>query len=84
MADALNLSAINEFAKQSFIRLEFKMSMYLFISIEITEEDLFQVILDLFLAGTDTTAGTLRWIILHLLHNRDAQKKCRDEIFKVC
>ena len=53
------------------------------ISIYIPEENLFQVIVDLFFAGTDTTAETLRWILLHLLHNRDAQNKCREEIFKV-
>ena len=78
----INSSAINEFAKQSFMSTV--LNMYLFISIEITVENLFQVIMDLFVGGTDTTAGTLLWIILHLLHNRDAQNKCREEIFKVC
>ena len=54
-----------------------------YLLIEITEENLFQVIVDLFLAGTDTTAGTQRWVILHLLHNPSVRKKCQDEIFKV-
>ena len=54
-----------------------------YLLIEITEENLFQVIADLFLADTDTTAATQRWVILHLLHNPNVQKKCQDEIFKV-
>ena len=49
----------------------------------ISEENLFQTILDLFLAGTDTTTGTLRWILLRLIHNPDVQTKCREEILKV-
>ena len=49
----------------------------------ISEENLFQTILDLFLAGTDTTTGTLRWILLRLIHNPRVQTKCREEILKV-
>ena len=39
--------------------------------------------MDLFLAGTDTTAGTLRWLLLYLIRNPDVQQKCQNEIHKV-
>ena len=47
------------------------------------EENLFQVIMDLFVIGTDTTAGALRWLLLYLIHNPDIQQKCQNEIHEV-
>ncbi|XP_006821776.1 cytochrome P450 2U1-like [Saccoglossus kowalevskii] len=42
--------------------------------------NLVRTIIDLFLAGTETTATTLRWAILYLVLHPDIQKKVRDEI----
>ncbi|XP_033761725.1 cytochrome P450 2J6-like [Pecten maximus] len=40
-------------------------------------------VLNLFVAGTGTTASTTQWAILFLLHHRDIQNKLRDEISTV-
>ncbi|KAK3608637.1 hypothetical protein CHS0354_042638 [Potamilus streckersoni] len=46
----------------------------------VNEENMFRVIVDLFNAGTDTTATTLVWSILYLMNNPDVQDKCQKEI----
>ncbi|XP_046565212.1 cytochrome P450 2U1-like [Haliotis rubra] len=38
------------------------------------------VIRDLFVAGTETTSTTIRWILVYLLSNPDVQEKCFQEI----
>ncbi|XP_071944058.1 cytochrome P450 2U1-like [Antedon mediterranea] len=43
-----------------------------------------QIVLELFIAGTETTASTLKWAILYLALNRDIQAKVYDEIESVC
>ncbi|OWF36141.1 Cytochrome P450 2J6 [Mizuhopecten yessoensis] len=40
-------------------------------------------VLNLFVAGTETTSTTTRWAILFLLHHKDVQDKLRQEIFTV-
>ena len=49
----------------------------------ITDGQLFQTIMDLFIGGTETTTNTLRWMLLYLINNPDVQKKCQEEINKV-
>ena len=44
---------------------------------------MFRMIVDLFNAGTDTTATGLSWAILHLIRNPAVQEKCRAEIMQV-
>ncbi len=38
------------------------------------------VITDLFMAGTETTATTLRWALVYLLHYPEVQEMCFREI----
>ncbi|XP_069130184.1 cytochrome P450 2B1-like [Argopecten irradians] len=40
-------------------------------------------IVNIFPAGTDTTATMIRWAILYLIHNKSIQDKLRQEIMKV-
>jgi cytochrome P450 len=35
---------------------------------------------DIFIAGSETTAVTLRWIFLFMIHNPDVQKKVQEEL----
>lgn len=48
-----------------------------------TDEHLFQIIVDLFNAGTETTATSLGWMFLYLIKYPDVQKKVQAEIDKV-
>ncbi|KAI0210929.1 Cytochrome P450 2J2 [Lamellibrachia satsuma] len=49
----------------------------------LTDENIFQVIIDLFLAGTETTSMTIRWALLYFILHPDVQTKCREEIGQV-
>mgnify|MGYP004534001663 CR=1 FL=1 len=37
-------------------------------------------VFDLFLAGTQTSRMTFRWSLLHMLYNKDIEKKLRREV----
>ncbi|KFR06065.1 Cytochrome P450 2J6, partial [Opisthocomus hoazin] len=44
------------------------------------EENLIQTVFDLFLAGTETTATTLRWALLYMVVYPDVQEKVQKEL----
>ena len=46
-------------------------------------EQLANTLLDLFIAGTDTTSNTLSFAILFMVNNQEVQKRVRQEIFDV-
>ncbi|KAG2461215.1 cytochrome P450 2J6-like [Polypterus senegalus] len=47
---------------------------------EFHEENLSYTLLDLFVAGTETTSTTLRWALLYMMKYRDVQEKVQKEI----
>jgi len=46
-------------------------------------EDLGTIMMDFFLAGTETSSTTLKWIVLYLTIHQDVQQRCRQEILSV-
>jgi len=46
-------------------------------------EDLGMILMDFFLAGTETSSTTLKWIVLYLTLHQEVQDKCRQEIYSV-
>ena len=48
-----------------------------------TKGNMLRVILDLFLAGYETTSNTLDWVFLRMTENPKVQKRCQDEIDEV-
>ncbi|XP_012584716.1 PREDICTED: cytochrome P450 2K4-like [Condylura cristata] len=48
-----------------------------------SDENLVALVSNLFVAGTETTASTLRWAILLMMRYPEVQKKVRDEILSV-
>ncbi|XP_013391064.1 cytochrome P450 2J6-like [Lingula anatina] len=48
-----------------------------------TEWNVFRIIIDLYLAGTDTTSNTLRWSLIHMVNHPDVQKRVQQEIDQV-
>ena len=49
----------------------------------ITCSDLKRAIVDLFMAGTDTTTTAISWFLLHMLHRPEIQKRCQNELDSV-
>ncbi|KAL7863957.1 hypothetical protein AOLI_G00153770 [Acnodon oligacanthus] len=47
------------------------------------EENLIMSVADLFFAGTDTTATTLRWGLIFMMDHPDVQERCHEEIIRV-
>ena len=47
---------------------------------DLPQDNIINVIRNLFVAGTDTTATTLRWALLYLVMNPDVQRKAQEEI----
>ncbi|XP_062871971.1 cytochrome P450 2J2-like isoform X2 [Trichomycterus rosablanca] len=47
------------------------------------EENLIMSTLDLFLAGTETTATTLRWGFIFMMNHPEVQERCHEEITRV-
>jgi len=45
---------------------------------------MFQIINDLFLAGSETTFVTLEWTLLYMTEFPQVQRKCQDEMERVC
>ncbi|XP_013391122.1 cytochrome P450 2J6 [Lingula anatina] len=77
--------------RQSFDPTDIRDFIDLFIKVTQEEEDpevytewnVFRIIVDLYLAGTDTTANTLRWSLVHMVNHPDAQKRVQQEIDQV-
>ncbi|XP_063294183.1 cytochrome P450 2J6-like isoform X2 [Pelobates fuscus] len=46
-------------------------------------QNLFSCLVDLFVAGTETTSASLKWALLYMMAFPDIQEKCRNEIDKV-
>ncbi|XP_008068892.2 cytochrome P450 2J5-like [Carlito syrichta] len=47
------------------------------------EENLLQVVIDLFLGGTDTTATTLHWALIYMVQHEAVQERVQQELDKV-
>ena len=50
--------------------------------IPVSGSECFEIVMDLFAAGTETTSNTLKWFILYMMHEQAVQEKCYQEIAK--
>ena len=59
--------------------------MYIFYHLDqnISELNCTETIQNMFIAGTDTTSGSLNWTMLIILRHPEVQDKCRKEIMDV-
>ena len=64
-------------------RRDYALPKYVYNTCLSLEHNMFTTIMDLFFAGSETTNTTLRWGLLYLIRNPDAQRKCREEILNV-
>ena len=51
--------------------------------VSFTGEALYGAIIDLFIAGSETTSNSLNWCILYMQEFPEIQKRCQEEIFEV-
>ena len=58
-------------------------NMFYFSRPFVADENMFVVIFDLLLAGSETTSTPLNWGLLYMIRNPDVQTKCRQEILQV-
>ena len=49
----------------------------------LTDVNLAMSLFDLFLAGTETSQTTFRWLLLHMTYNKQIERKLREEIESV-
>jgi cytochrome P450 family 2 subfamily J len=62
-------------------RIKYSLVCYsLFFFIFVTGDSMFRVIVDLFVAGTETTQTALSWAFIYLVEFPDVQEKCQKEI----
>lgn len=50
----------------------------------LSEVDLLQAVMDMFLAGKDNLLLSTKWILMALVKYPEVQSKCRSEIHQVC
>ncbi|ESO03160.1 hypothetical protein HELRODRAFT_80719, partial [Helobdella robusta] len=67
---------------ENFCRLYLEEAKH-FANVTFDEDQFIGTITDLFAAGVDTTATTLRWFIVMMANNQDVQKKIQDELERV-
>ncbi|XVE56716.1 hypothetical protein DITRI_Ditri04bG0033200 [Diplodiscus trichospermus] len=53
------------------------------LEMDITQDNLKAIILDMFMAGTETTSATTEWVMAELLKNPNAMKKVQKEVRNV-
>lgn len=68
---------------RDFIDLYLEHSIDEDLDVDLTERDVFQIIFDLYAAGSETTSTSLLWIMLYLVKYPDVQQMCRDELDNV-
>ncbi|GAB1609566.1 cytochrome P450 2B4-like, partial [Argonauta hians] len=76
--ESFNAEHIRDFIDAYLMRLEKDSN-----NDAMSEANIFRTIMDIFLAGTDTTAVSLNWAFLYMAKYPDIQMKCREEIEKV-
>nr|XP_023886343.1 cytochrome P450 71A1-like [Quercus suber] len=69
--------------KKDFMHILLRLQKEGMLEIELTKENLKAVILDMFVAGTDTTATTLEWAMAELIKNPSMMKKAQEEVRRV-
>ncbi|XP_036363001.1 cytochrome P450 2J6-like isoform X3 [Octopus sinensis] len=76
--ETFNVGDIRDFIDVYLLTLEKEPN-----SESLSEENIFQAIMDLFMAGTDTTSTIVNWAFVHMAKYPEIQDKCRAEIEKI-
>ncbi|KAG6686418.1 hypothetical protein I3842_11G018200 [Carya illinoinensis] len=69
--------------KKDFIDILLQLQRDGMLEFEFTEDNLKGILLDMFVAGTDTTSTTLEWLMAELIKNPNIMKTAQDEVRRV-
>ncbi|ESR55866.1 hypothetical protein CICLE_v10024587mg [Citrus x clementina] len=69
--------------KKDFVDILLQLRKDGMLGAELSQDNLKAVILDMFVAGTDTTATTLEWAMAELMKNPTSMKRAREEVRSV-
>ncbi|GMI67358.1 cytochrome P450, family 71, subfamily A, polypeptide 22 [Hibiscus trionum] len=66
--------------KKDFVSIIFQLQKDGMLDMDLTQDNIKAILLDMFLAGTDTTASTAEWLMAELLKHPEAMKKLQQEV----
>ncbi|PWA73981.1 cytochrome P450 [Artemisia annua] len=73
-------SSDNDDGKEDFVDVLLRVQKRHDLEVPITDDNLKALVLDMFVAGTDTTSATLEWVMTELARHPKVLKKAQDEI----
>ncbi|XP_048330142.2 phenylacetaldehyde oxime monooxygenase CYP71AN24 [Ziziphus jujuba] len=68
---------------KDFVDILFQLKKDGMLQMDLTRDNLKAILLDMFMAGSDTTSSTVEWAMAELLRNESMMKKAQDEVRKV-
>ncbi|XP_022776235.1 cytochrome P450 71A1-like [Durio zibethinus] len=66
--------------KEDFVDVLLRVQKRDYLEVPITDDNLKALVLDMFVAGTDTTAATLEWTMTELARHPEMMKKAQEEV----
>ncbi|KAG6635080.1 hypothetical protein CIPAW_11G018600 [Carya illinoinensis] len=66
--------------KKDFVHILLQLQRDGMLEFEFTDDNLKAILLDMFVAGTDTTSTTLEWLLAELIKNPSIMKRAQDEV----
>ncbi|XP_021911085.1 cytochrome P450 71A1-like [Carica papaya] len=69
--------------KKNFVHILLQLQQNNSLDFELTREKIKAILLDMFVAGIDTTSTTLEWTMAELIRNQNILKKAQDEVRRV-
>ncbi|KAM7484133.1 hypothetical protein LguiA_000142 [Lonicera macranthoides] len=73
----------NESEREDFVDVLLRVKEREDLEVPITDDNLKALVLDMFVAGTDTSSATLEWIMTELARHPRAMKTAQDEVRKI-
>ncbi|KAK3227009.1 hypothetical protein Dsin_006871 [Dipteronia sinensis] len=73
----------DQFDKKDFVHILLQLQKDGMFEIDLTQNDMKAILMDMFVAGTDTTSTTLEWVMAELVRHPNIMKKAQEEVRSV-
>ncbi|KAK3225653.1 hypothetical protein Dsin_005515 [Dipteronia sinensis] len=73
----------DQFDKKDFVHILLQLQKDGMFEIDLTQNDIKAILMDMFVAGTDTTSTTLEWSMAELVRHPNIMKKAQEEVRSV-